>query len=69
MPFHLWHKPGLLALISDDIDFTMLFIIDIGAIQDLALAASFGGVGGLYQPDIPVLAGSALHFVSLAVEK
>ena len=40
--FHRLHKPGLVALISDGIGFAMLFIIDIGAIKDLALVASVG---------------------------
>jgi predicted RND superfamily exporter protein len=40
--FHLLHKAGLLALLSDGIGFAMLFVIDIGAIQDLALVASIG---------------------------
>ncbi|MEH6471294.1 MAG: MMPL family transporter [Halopseudomonas sp.] len=40
--FHLLHKPGLLALISDGIGFAMLWVIDIGAIQDLAMVASIG---------------------------
>lgn len=40
--FHLLHKAGLLALLSDGIGFAMLFIIDIGAIKDLALVASVG---------------------------
>ena len=40
--FHHLYKPGLLALLSDGIGFAMLFVIDIGAIQDLALVASVG---------------------------
>jgi predicted RND superfamily exporter protein len=40
--FHHLHKPGLVALLSDGIGFAMLFTIDIGAIQDLALVASVG---------------------------
>jgi len=40
--FHRLHKPGLVALLSDGIGFAMLFIIDIGAIKDLALVASVG---------------------------
>jgi len=40
--FHHLHKPGLLALLSDGIGFAMLFIIDIGAIKDLAMVASVG---------------------------
>lgn len=40
--FHHLHKAGLVALISDGIGFATLFVIDIGAIQDLALVASIG---------------------------
>jgi predicted RND superfamily exporter protein len=40
--FHHLHKPGLVALLSDGIGFAMLFVIDIGAIRDLALVASVG---------------------------
>ncbi len=40
--FHHLHKPGLLALLSDGIGFAMLFVIDIGAIRDLAMVASIG---------------------------
>ncbi|MEY8200803.1 MAG: MMPL family transporter [Colwellia sp.] len=40
--FHLLHKAGLLALLSDGIGFAMLFVIDIGAIKDLAMVASVG---------------------------
>jgi hypothetical protein len=40
--FHHLYRPGLLALLSDGIGFAMLFIIDIGAIQDLAMVASIG---------------------------
>ena len=40
--FHHLHKPGLVALLSDGIGFAMLFIIDIGAIKDLAMVASVG---------------------------
>ncbi|WP_372598281.1 RND family transporter [Amphritea sp.] len=40
--FHNLYRPGLIALLSDGIGFTMLFVIDIGAIQDLALVASIG---------------------------
>ena len=40
--FHLLHKAGLMALLSDGIGFAMLFVIDIGAIQDLAMVASIG---------------------------
>ena len=40
--FHHLHKPGLVALLSDGLGFAMLFIIDIGAIRDLALVASVG---------------------------
>lgn len=35
-------KPGLLALLSDGIGFATLLIINIGVIQDLAIAASVG---------------------------
>ncbi len=35
-------KPGLLALLSDGIGFATLLIINIGVIQDLAIAASIG---------------------------
>ncbi len=40
--FHHLHRPGLVALLSDGIGFAMLFIIDIGAIQALAMTASIG---------------------------
>lgn len=40
--FHHLHKAGLVALLSDGIGFATLFMIDIGAIKDLALAASVG---------------------------
>ncbi|GGO79297.1 RND transporter [Marinobacterium nitratireducens] len=40
--FHRLYRPGLLALISDGIGFAMLFVIDIGAIKDLAMVASIG---------------------------
>jgi predicted RND superfamily exporter protein len=40
--FHHLHKPGLVALLSDGIGFAMLFVIDIGAIRDLAIVASVG---------------------------
>ncbi len=40
--FHLLHKAGLIALLSDGIGFAMLFVIDIGAIKDLAMVASVG---------------------------
>ena len=40
--FHFLHRPGLLALLSDGIGFAMLFVIDIGGIQDLAMVASIG---------------------------
>lgn len=40
--FHHLHKAGLVALISDGIGFAALFVIDIGAIKDLALVASVG---------------------------
>jgi len=40
--FQHLHKPGLVALLSDGIGFAMLFVIDIGAIRDLALVASVG---------------------------
>ncbi|WP_421668348.1 efflux RND transporter permease subunit [Pseudomonas sp. ALK-5] len=40
--FHHLYKPGLLALLSDGIGFAMLFVIDIGGIQDLAMVASIG---------------------------
>ncbi len=40
--FHHLYRPGLLALISDGIGFAMLFVIDIGAIKDLAMVASIG---------------------------
>lgn len=40
--FHLLHRAGLLALLSDGIGFAMLLVIDIGAIQDLAVVASIG---------------------------
>jgi len=42
--FHLLHKAGLVALVSDGIGFAMLFIIDIGAIKDLAIVACMGVV-------------------------
>lgn len=42
LTFHRLHKAGLVALISDGIGFATLFLIDIGAIKDLALAASVG---------------------------
>lgn len=35
-------KPGIIALLSDGIGFATLLIIDIGVIQDLAVAASTG---------------------------
>ncbi len=40
--FHHLHRPGMVALLSDGMGFAMLFMIDIGAIQDLALVASIG---------------------------
>ncbi|MEH6577658.1 MAG: MMPL family transporter [Amphritea sp.] len=40
--FHLLHKAGLVALISDGIGFATLLVIDIGGIKDLALVASVG---------------------------
>lgn len=40
--FHHLHKAGLVALVSDGIGFATLFMIDIGAIKDLAMAASIG---------------------------
>ena len=40
--FRHLHRPGLLALLSDGIGFAMLLVINIGAIQDLAKAASIG---------------------------
>ncbi|MES9828379.1 MAG: MMPL family transporter [Candidatus Thiodiazotropha sp.] len=40
--FHHLHRPGLVALLSDGIGFGMLLVIDIGAIQDLAMVASIG---------------------------
>lgn len=40
--FHHLHKAGLVALVSDGIGFAALFMIDIGAIKDLAMAASVG---------------------------
>ncbi|MDF1723471.1 MAG: MMPL family transporter [Alcanivorax sp.] len=40
--FQHLHKAGLVALLSDGIGFATLFMIDIGAIKDLALAASVG---------------------------
>ncbi|RDE24667.1 RND family transporter [Motiliproteus coralliicola] len=40
--FHLLHRAGLLALLSDGIGFATLFVIDIGAIKDLAMVASVG---------------------------
>ncbi|GGO85307.1 membrane protein [Marinobacterium nitratireducens] len=40
--FHHLHKAGLVALVSDGIGFATLFVIDIGAIKDLALVASVG---------------------------
>ena len=40
--FHQLHRPGLIALLSDGIGFAMLFVIAIGAIQDLAMVASIG---------------------------
>ncbi len=40
--FHHLHKAGLVALLSDGIGFATLFVIDIGAIKDLALVASVG---------------------------
>ncbi|MDC0662695.1 efflux RND transporter permease subunit [Marinobacter sp. SS21] len=42
MTFHHLHKAGLVALVSDGIGFATLFMIDIGAIKDLAMAASVG---------------------------
>ncbi|WP_432698089.1 efflux RND transporter permease subunit [Marinobacterium sp. YM272] len=42
LSFHRLYRPGLLALISDGIGFAMLFVIDIGAIKDLAMVASIG---------------------------
>lgn len=35
-------KPGMIALVSDGIGFATLLVIDIGVIQDLAVAASVG---------------------------
>lgn len=40
--FHLLHKAGLVALISDGIGFAMLLVIDIGVIRDLAIVACIG---------------------------
>lgn len=40
--FHHLHKAGLVALVSDGIGFATLFMIDIGAIKDLAMTASIG---------------------------
>jgi len=42
--FHLLHKAGLVALISDGIGFAMLLVIDIGVIKDLAIVACIGVV-------------------------
>lgn len=40
--FNHLRRPGFIALVSDGIGFAMLFVIDIGAIKDLAVVASVG---------------------------